>query len=46
MRITPYQQRPNPGAPVASSRWSILLNASLVTVAFVFLGAITFGFLG
>lgn len=46
MRVTPYQQRPSYGRSAVASRWTVLLNILLVTVAFVFVGAITFGLLG
>ena len=46
MQITPYQQRPSSSRPAIAGRWTVLINTVLVTVAFVFVGAITLGLLG
>ncbi|MDY6960747.1 MAG: hypothetical protein SV862_02460 [Pseudomonadota bacterium] len=47
MRSNPYEQRTSYTRHVGgNSRWSALINTSLVTIAFIFVVAVTFGLLG
>lgn len=47
MRSNPYEQRTSSTRHVGgNSRWSALINTSLVTIAFIFVVAVTFGLLG
>jgi hypothetical protein len=47
MQSNPYEQRASLTRQTGSnSRWSGLVNTSLVTIAFVFVIAVTFGLLG
>lgn len=47
MQSNPYEQRASLTRQTGSnSRWSGMVNTSLVTIAFVFVIAVTFGLLG